>query len=63
VLVVHVRAPAVDGRANLATIEAIADAFGVRRREVRVVAGAMSRNKVVEVSGGDPAVLAALLSR
>jgi uncharacterized protein YggU (UPF0235/DUF167 family) len=63
VLVVHVSAPAVDGRANLATIAAVADAFGVRRREVRVVAGAASRNKVVEVTGGDPAVLATLLSR
>jgi hypothetical protein len=63
VLVVHVGVPAVDGRANLATIQAVAAAFGVRRRDVRVVAGATSRNKVVEVTGGDPAVLAALLSR
>jgi hypothetical protein len=61
VLIVRVGAPAVDGRANAAVIEAMALAFAVRPREVAVVAGASSRTKIVEVAGVDPAVLAELL--
>lgn len=48
-LVIHVTAPAVDGRATQAALAALADALGVPRREVRLVAGAASRTKVVEV--------------
>jgi uncharacterized protein (TIGR00251 family) len=61
VLIVRVKAPAVDGRANLAVIEVVAKAFGVRRREVDIVSGRASRTKTVEVTGADPAVLALLL--
>jgi uncharacterized protein YggU (UPF0235/DUF167 family) len=43
----------VDGRANRALIEALADALGVKRSAVRIVAGASARTKVVEVSGID----------
>jgi uncharacterized protein len=56
VLVVQVREPATDGRANRAVVDAVAAALGVRRREVRVVAGAASRRKVVEVDGDDAAL-------
>lgn len=48
-LVVAVAARAVDGAATEAALRAVADAFGVRRRHVALVAGAMSRDKVVEV--------------
>jgi uncharacterized protein YggU (UPF0235/DUF167 family) len=43
----------VDGRANRALIEALADALGVKCSAVRIVAGASARTKVVEVSGID----------
>lgn len=46
-----VAAPAVDGAANAAAIVALADMFGVRRRQVRLVSGANSRNKRFEIDG------------
>jgi uncharacterized protein len=61
VLVVRVTAPAIDGRATIAVIEALATAFRVNRNNVSVVAGNSSRNKIVEVLDADPAVLASLL--
>jgi uncharacterized protein YggU (UPF0235/DUF167 family) len=61
-LVVRVAARAVDGRATDAALAAVADAFGVRRRDVTLVRGATSRTKVVDVAGGDPAVLTRLLA-
>jgi uncharacterized protein len=61
-LVVRVSAPAVDGRATAAALAAIAAAFGVRPRAVRLVTGATSRTKVVEVDGGDPTILDRLLA-
>ncbi len=48
-LVVAVSARAVDGAATEAALGAVADALGVRRRHVALVAGATSRDKVVEV--------------
>jgi uncharacterized protein (TIGR00251 family) len=51
-LVVAVAAPAVEGKANLAVRVALAKAFGVRRGDVSVVAGARGRDKIVEL---DPA--------
>ena len=62
-LVVRVSARAVDGQATAAALDAVATAFGVRRRAVTLVAGATSRTKVVEVAGADPAVLARLLGQ
>lgn len=58
-LIVAVSARAVDGRATEAALRAVADAFGVRRRDVSLVAGATSRDKVVEIVG-DEGGLAAL---
>ncbi|MEV0681360.1 DUF167 domain-containing protein [Actinosynnema sp. NPDC050436] len=51
-LVVAVAAPAVEGRANEAVRRAVAGAFGVRSRDVRIVRGERGRDKVVEL---DPA--------
>lgn len=61
--VLHVRigARAVEGAANRALIQAVADTLGVRRSAVSLVAGDRSRNKVFEVTGLDPATLAGLL--
>jgi uncharacterized protein len=61
-LVVRVSQRPVDGKATDAALDALAVAFGVRRPAVTLVAGATSRTKVVEVDGGDPAVLDRLLA-
>jgi hypothetical protein len=53
-LVVAVSPRAVDGKATEAALRAVADAFGVRRRDVTLVSGAASRDKVVEIDA-DPA--------
>ena len=51
VLAVSVTARAVDGAATAAVSDAVARAFGLRPRQVRVVAGERSRTKVVELDG------------
>jgi uncharacterized protein len=56
-LTVAVTARAVDGKATEAALRAVADAFRVPRRDVTLVTGATSRDKVVEIDG-DAAVLA-----
>lgn len=48
-LKVHLTAPAIEGRANEALIEVLADYFNVKRRQVKIVVGKKSREKVVEV--------------
>ena len=48
---VYVTAPPEDGRANEAVVETIAEWLGVKRRQVGIVSGATSRNKVVRVTG------------
>ena len=50
VLVVAVTAPAVDGRANDAVVRALADALGVRSRDVEIVRGHAARTKIVAVN-------------
>jgi uncharacterized protein (TIGR00251 family) len=61
-LVVAVTARAVDGKATEATLRAVADAFGVARRDVRLVSGATNRTKVVEIMGADEGAAAALVA-
>jgi hypothetical protein len=51
---VSVQAPPVDGAANAALIQLLADSLGVPRRAVRVVAGESARLKVVDVDGVAP---------
>lgn len=62
-LVVRVAAPAVDGRATEAALAAVAEAFGVRRRQVSLVSGPTSRTKAVEVEGGTDERLRELRAR
>ena len=46
---VRLQAPPVDGAANEALVAFLAEELGVGRRHVRIVAGAASRTKTVEI--------------
>jgi hypothetical protein len=46
---VEVKAPPVDGAANEAICELLADYFGVHKRDVSVVTGVTNNKKVVEI--------------
>ena len=50
-LKIRLQAPPVDGKANAALIEFLAEALGIPRRSVRLVAGTTSRAKRVMVTG------------
>ncbi len=50
-LKVRLSAPPVDGAANSALIDFLAQLFAVSRRDVRILAGESSRSKVVEIEG------------
>ena len=50
-LKVRLTSPPVDGAANAALIDLLADAFDVPRRAVRIISGATSRTKLVEIDG------------
>ena len=54
---VAVTAPPVDGAANAAVIEALAEAFGVRRAAVAIIRGERGRRKTVSIAGASHAVL------
>ena len=57
---VRLSAPPVDGAANDALVELLARELGVAKRDVRVIAGAASRSKVIEVDGVGSARVRAL---
>lgn len=52
-LIVRVRARAVDGAANRAVESAVAAALQLRRKDVALVRGTRSRVKLLEVTGDD----------
>ena len=56
-LPVAVTAPPVDGAANAALVEALAEAFGVRRAAVTIVRGERGRRKTVRIAGATRASL------
>ena len=57
-LKLQVAAPPVDGAANAAVIELLADWLGVPRRDLRLAHGERGRDKVVAIAAADPAALA-----
>ncbi len=50
-LVVKVAARAVEGKATEAALAAVAEALGIRRRDVRLLSGETSRDKLIEIDG------------
>ncbi len=46
----YLTAPPIEGKANEALIEALAEHFRVKRRQVRIVRGQKSRDKTVEIT-------------
>lgn len=59
---VAVTSPPVDGAANAAVIDALAEAFGVRRSAIELVRGERGRRKTVRIVGATRATLERLLS-
>lgn len=49
VLTIYTKAPAIEGRANLAAVKLLAKHFGVAPSKVKLVRGAASKYKVFEV--------------
>jgi uncharacterized protein (TIGR00251 family) len=60
-LKVQLAAPPVDGEANAALVEFLADALGVRKAEVTLVRGETGRRKTVRVLGATTEAVAAAL--
>jgi hypothetical protein len=54
-LKVKVHAPALEGRANDELLEFLAEKLGVHRRDLALLRGDKSRQKLVQIAGLDPA--------
>ena len=50
-LTIYIKAPAIEGRANVAAAKLLAKHFGVAPSKVKLVRGATSKHKVFEVDG------------
>lgn len=59
---IALQAPAVEGRANAALVEFVAEWLRVRRADVTIVAGERGRNKVILVQGRTAAEVAAAIA-
>jgi uncharacterized protein (TIGR00251 family) len=60
---IALQAPAIEGRANVALIEFLADLLGVRRGAIEITAGQHARNKVILVRGPSAAEIGAAVER
>ncbi len=60
-LKIRIASPPVEGAANEALVEFLADLLGCGRRQVAVARGATSPHKVVRITGMDAATVAARL--
>lgn len=48
-LKVKLTAPPVDGKANEALLELLAEHFGVKKNKIKLVGGLTSKNKIIEL--------------
>jgi uncharacterized protein len=62
-LKVQLAAPPVDGAANDALLELLAEVCGLPKRAVRLVSGATSRQKRVRLAGLDAAAIEAVMKK
>jgi uncharacterized protein (TIGR00251 family) len=62
-LKIAVHAPPIEGRANAALIEFLADIFGIPKRSVEIVSGELSRSKVFLLRGVTAARAPAVLEK
>ncbi len=53
-LTVYTKAPAIEGRANLAAVKLVAKYYGVTSSRVKLVRGVTSRNKMFEIADKSP---------
>ena len=53
-LTIYAKAPAIEGRANLAAVKLVAKYYGVTSSWVKLVRGVASRNKVFEIADKSP---------
>jgi hypothetical protein len=60
---IALHAPPVEGKANAALVEFLAEVLGVRRSAIEIAAGEHARNKVILVRGMKAAAVAAILER
>ncbi len=60
---IRIAAPAVENAANRALIDFLAQHLGIAKRHVRVIAGAASRRKMVEIEGVAAAKIEAALGQ
>lgn len=58
---IRLTAPPVEGKANEALIDFLAEKLDVSKRQLEIVAGETSKNKMVSVIGLSPAEVEALL--
>ena len=61
VLLVRLKAPPVDGKANEALVRLVAERLGLPRAAVSLARGASSRNKLLDIAGLDRATVVAHL--
>ena len=57
ILRARVAAPAIEGAANQALVRLLADELDIPKRDVRLIAGAASRTKLIVIDGVDPEVI------
>ena len=50
---IKVAAPAIEGKANEVLLEFIAEKLGIHRRNLTLIAGEKSRDKLIEIAGLD----------
>ena len=58
---IKVAAPAVEGKANEALLEFVAEKLGLHRRDITLISGEKSRDKLIEIADLDSAEVRARL--
>ena len=53
-LTIYTKAPAIEGRVNLAAVKLVAKYYGVAPSRVKLVRGVTSRNKMFEIADKSP---------